>query len=140
MRYGLLFVLLMIFAATAFATPTDQPKQLSYEEFLEKLEDGQVKSVTLEPFLLEGTYSKGDAEVKFFCCYPIGSISDPLLAKLLEEEQVAITKPERRDFDSAQILWIARGLLLLVIPSALLVLVIIYLVKMNKKIDQVVGR
>ena len=140
MRYGLLLAALMIFATVAFGAQTDEPEQLSYEDFLQKVEDGQVKSVSLKPFLLEGIYSQEDTEVEFFCNYPIDAVSDPLLTKLLEEKQVAVTKPEPRKFDVAQILQMAPGLLLLVVPSALLVFVIIYVVKINKKIDQAIIR
>ena len=140
MKYGLSFVALMTFAAVAFGAQAAEPEQVNYEDFLQKVEAGQVKSVTLEPFFLEGIYSKGDAEIKFFCYYPSNAVGDPLLAKLLEEKQVTVTKPEPRNFDNSQILRIAPGLLLLVIPSALLVFVIIYVVRINKKIDQAIIR
>ena len=140
MRYGLLFAALTVVALSASGVQAAEPEQLSYKEFLQKVEDGQVKSVSLEPFLLEGIYSQMDTEVEFFCHYPIDAASDPLLSKLLEEKQVTVVKPEPREFDTAQASRMAPGLLLLVVPSVLLVFVIIYVVKINKKIDQVIIR
>ncbi|MCK4851253.1 MAG: ATP-dependent metallopeptidase FtsH/Yme1/Tma family protein [Phycisphaerae bacterium] len=140
MRYGLLFTALTVLALSTSGLQAAEPEQLSYKEFLQKVEDGQVKSVSFEPFLLEGIYSQADAEVEFFCHYPIDAASDPLLTKLLEENQVTVVKPEPQEFDTAQAIRMAPGLLLLVVPSVLLVFVIIYVVKINRKIDQVVIR
>ncbi len=90
--------------------------------------------------MLEGTYSDGDTPIEFFCYHPIDTASDPLLTKLLEQKQVTVVKPEPRKFDTGQAIRMAPGLLLLVVPSVLLVFVIIYVVKINRKIDQVIIR
>ncbi len=140
MRYGLLFAALTVLALSTSGLQAAEPEQVSYKEFLQKVEDGQVKSVSLEPFVLEGTYSDGDTPIEFFCYHPIDAASDPLLTKLLEQKQVTVVKPEPREFDTAQAIRMAPGLLLLLVPSVLLVFVIIYVVKINKKIDQVIIR
>jgi len=140
MRYGLLSAVLTVFALSASGAQAAEQVQLTYEDFLQKVQDGKVQSVSLEPFVLEGTYSDGDTPIEFFCYHPIDAASDPLLTKLLEQKQVTVVKPEPREFDSAQAIRMAPGLLLLVVPSALLVFVIIYVVKIHRKIDQVIIR
>ena len=140
MRYGLLFIVLTALLLAASAVQAAEPEFLKYEDFLQKVQDGKVKSVSLGPFYVEGKYAQGDAEIEFFSHSPIDAASDPLLTKLLEQKQVTVVKPEPRKFDTGQAIRMAPGLLLLLVPSVLLVFVIIYVVKINRKIDQVIIR
>ena len=140
MRYGLLFAMLAVFVLAASPARAAEPEQLSYEDFIQKVQDGKIKSVSLGPFYyVEGKYAQGDREIEFFSYFPIDAASDPLLTKLLEEKQVAVTKPEpqKPSFSSTEIT-IARFLPLILV--VLVVLVLIYVLRINKKIDQVIIR
>lgn len=149
MRYGLLFVMLTLLALSAGgARAADpelaKPELLKYEDFLQKLRADQIKSLTIGnwPFSqMEGIYIEGDTEREFFAQRPLQAANDPLLLELLKKHQVSVVKKEQPQTGTAQQLArYAPELLLLVVPSALLIFVIIYLVKMNKKIDQVIIR
>ena len=149
MRYGLLFVMLTLLAlsagrAWAAESELSKPELLKYEDFLQKLREDQIKSLTIGnwPFSqMEGIYVEGDTQKEFFSQRPLQAANDPLLLELLEKHQVSVDKKEQPKAGTAQQLArYAPELLLLVVPSALLVFVIIYLVKMNKKIDQVIIR
>ncbi len=117
-----------------------EPERLSYEDFIQKVQDGQVKSTSLGPLnFLEGTYVLGDVEKKFFTQHPRDSWDDPLLNKLLETHKVSVVRKELPQAGAMELLaQNAPVLLLLVVPSVLLVFVIIYVLRINKKIDQVI--
>ena len=142
MRYGLLFAMLTVLALSACGVRAAEPEQLSYEDFIQKVQQDQVKSTSLGPLnFLEGTYLAGDVEKEFFTQHPRDSWEDPLLKKLLETHKVAVLRKELPQPGAMEILaQNAPGLLLLVVPSVLLVFVIIYVVRINNKIDQVVIR
>ena len=149
MRYGLLFLMLTVLAlsaggARAGESELSKPELLKYEDFLQKLRADQIKSLTIGnwPFSqMEGIYTEGDTQREFFSQRPLQAANDPLLLELLEKHQVSVVKKEQPKAGTAeQLARYAPELLVLVVPSALLVFVIIYLVKMNKKIDQVIIR
>ena len=144
MRCGLLFAALTVFALSASGVQAAEPEFLKYEDFLQKLQDDKVKSVTVGswPFnQLEGTYGEGDSETPFFSQRPLEAANDPLLLELLEKHQVSVVKREQPRPSVMEMLAMnIQGLLLLVVPSILLVFVIIYVVKINHKIDLVVIR
>ena len=144
MKYRLLFAILAVLGLSASGARAAEPELLKYEDFLQKLRENEVKSVTIGnwPFSqIEGIYAEGDREREFFSQRTLQAASDPLLLELLEKHQVPVVKKEQPQLDAMErFVQNAPGLLLLVVPSALLVFVIIYMVKLNKKIDQVVIR
>ena len=144
MRYGLLFAILAALALSAAQARAAEPGLLKYEDFLQKLRGDEIKSVTIGnwPFSqIEGIYVEGDTEREFFSQRTLQAASDPLLLELLEKHQVPVVKKEPPQAGTVeQLARYAPVLLLLVLPSALLVFVTIYRVKINKKIDQVVIR
>ena len=63
----LLLALLSVVGFWAGRVEAAQLERLSYDEFLQKVQAGEVKSVSLGPLdYLEGVYSQGDAEKEFF--------------------------------------------------------------------------
>ncbi len=143
MKYRLLFAILAVLGLSASGARAAEPELLKYEDFLQKLRENEVKSVTIGnwPFSqIEGIYAEGDREREFFSQRTLQAASDPLLLELLEKHQVPVVKKEHRPTAMELFVQNAPGLLLLVVPSALLVFVIIYMVKLNKKIDQVIIR
>ena len=143
MRYTLAFsaILVVLASGNVVADPAD-PEYLSYDKFLEKVRADKVKSLTLGPWqYMKGTYSEGDAEKEFFSQRPLEAAGDPLLTELLEKHQVSVVKKEPPKPGPTD--WIAQygpSVLLLFLPSVLLVFVIIYVVRINNKINQVVIR
>lgn len=116
-------------------------ENLSYEVFIEKVKAGQIKSVTLEAFFVGGTYQQGQDEREFFAQRPLDAAADPLLTAVLAEHNVAVVKKEQPEASSAD--WVSRNapfLLLMFVPSVLLVFVLIYVIRVNNKIDQVLIR
>ncbi len=142
MRHGSLFAVLTVFALSVSGVRAAEPERLSYEDFIQEVQDGQVKSISLGPLnFLEGTYVPGDVEKEFFTQHPRDPWDDPLLNKLLETHKVSVVRKELPQAGALELLaQNAPVLLLLVVPSVLLVFVIIYVVKINRKIDQVIIR
>ncbi len=149
MRYGLLFATLTLLALLAGGVQAAEPEGvkpelLKYEDFLQKLGEDKVKSVTIGNWSfsqIEGIYIKGKTEREFFSQRPLQATNDPLLLELLEKHQVSVVKKEQPPAGAVERLaQNAPALLLLVVPSVLLVFVIVYVVKINKKIDQVIIR
>lgn len=142
MRYGLLFAILAVITLSASGVQAAEPELLKYEDFLQKLSEDEVKSVTIGnwPFSqIEGIYIEGGREKEFFSQRTLQAANDPLLLELLEKHQVSVVKKEQPQQNAMEILaQNAPGLLLLVVPSILLIFVIVYVVKINKKIDQVI--
>lgn len=115
-----------------------QPERISYDEFIEKVRAGQIKSISLVPIeYLKGTYSEGDDEREFFARRPLEPGSDPLLTELLEKHKVSVVEePPPEPNIMAQLAQYGPFVLILPIPSVLLVIVLVYVVRINKKIDQ----
>lgn len=137
-----LSILLAVAASGNVGAQTAGPEHLSYEDFLEKVRADEVKSLTLGPWqYMKGTYSEGGTEKEFFSQRPIEAASDPLLSELLEKHQVKVGQelpPEPSTM--VQLAQYAPFVLLLLVPSALLVVVLVYLVRLNKRINQVLIR
>ncbi len=142
MRYGLLFAILTVLALSAGEVRAAQPEPLSYEDFLQKVQDDKVKSVTWGPLhYVSGTYLQGKVQTEFFSQRPLDAGNDPLLNKLLETHEVSVVKQEPPQLNTVEMLaQNAPWLLLLLVPSVLLVFVIVYVLRINKKIDQVIIR
>ena len=136
----LLFALLAVVALWAGLVEAAQPERLSYDEFLQKVQAGQVKSVSLGPLdYLEGVYSQGNAEKEFFSQRPLEPASDPLLTELLEKHKVSVVHKAQAESSSMdRLVQFVPFVLLLLVPSVLLVFVLIYVVRINNKINQVV--
>ena len=140
MKRFLLLTAIIAIGWTFSAARADEQEFLKYEDLLQKIEAGKVKSLSLGPLdYMEGSYVQGSAEVEFFSRHPLTPSNDPLLTRLLEAKKVSVVKKERPKPGTVELLTQnAPGLLLLVVPSVLLVFVIIYVVRINNKIDQVV--
>ena len=137
-----LFTVLALVSSSLGQTTADQPQLLKYHEFIEKLQAGQIKSVTLGPIsLIEGTYSQDDAQVGFICERTVEAVNDPLLTELLEQKKISIgRKAPPEPGAGAMIVQSLPFILLLFIPAVLLVFVLIYVVRINNKFDQVIIR
>ena len=137
-----LFTVLAVVSSSLGQTDADRSGPLKYQEFIEKLQAGQVRSVSLGPFArIEGTYLQGEAEVSFFTEHALAAANDPLLSELLEQKGISVTRtPEPQVDAAAKILQSLPFIILLFVPAILLVFVLIYVVRINNKIDQVVIR
>ena len=135
-----LFALLAVVGFWAGRAEAAQPERLSYDEFLQKVQAGEVKSVSLGPlYYLEGAYSQGNAEKEFFSQRPFESGSDPLLTGLLKKHKVSVVLKEPPEPSFLDRLGpFQLSLAVLVIVAALLVFVLIYVVRINNKINQVI--
>ena len=143
MRHILVFsaILVVLACGNVLAEPAE-PEYLSYDKFLEKVRADEVKSLTLGPWqYMKGSYSEGDAEKEFFSKRPIEAASDTLLTELLEEHEVRIVQePLPEPGVMAQLAQYGPFVLLLPVPIILLVIVLVYLVRLNNKINQVIIR
>ena len=137
-----LSVLLAVGVCGNVVAQTAGPEHLSYEKFLEKVRADEVKSLTIRPLqYLEGTYTEGDQEKPFFTNRPMESGSDPLLNELLAKHKVEVVPGATPEPSAmAQLAQYGPFILLLPLPLVLLVVVLVYLVRVNKKIDQVIIR
>ena len=139
MRYILVFsaILVVLASGNVVAEPAG-PEYLSYDKFLEKVQADEVKSLTLGPWqYMKGTYSEGDTEKEFFSKRPLEAASDTLLTELLEEHEVKVVQePPPEPSIMAQLAQYGPFVLLLPLPSILLVIVLIYLVRLSNKMGQ----
>ncbi|NIA07511.1 MAG: hypothetical protein GWP14_07745 [Actinobacteria bacterium] len=137
-----LSIVLALAASGNVVAQTGRPEYLSYEKFLERVRADEVKSLTIRPLqYLEGTYADGDQEKQFFTNRPLESGSDPLLSELLEKHQVKVVQePPPEPNAMAQLAQYGPFIILLPLPSVLLVIVLVYLVRLSKKIDQMLSR
>ncbi len=142
MRYGLLFAALTVFGLLACGVQAAEPEFLKYEDFLQKVQEDKVKSLTLGPLnYLEGTYVQGEVGTEFFTQHPLEPGNDPLLSKLLESHQVSVVKREPRQAGTMELIgFILQRQFTTVILAGLVVFVLIYVVKINNKIDRLVIR
>ena len=139
MRYILAFsaILVVVASGNVVAEPAG-PEYLSYDKFLEKVRADEVKSLTLGPWqFMKGSYSEGDAEKEFFSKRPLEAASDTLLTELLGKHEVKVVQePPPEPGIMAQVAQYGPFVLLLPLPSILLVIVLIYLVRINNKMGQ----
>lgn len=137
-----LFAVLAIAVLASGANGTAGPEYLSYEEFLEKVQADEVKSLTMGPWdYLKGTRVEAEVEIEFFSKRPMESASDPLLTELLAKHEVKVVRePPAEPNSIEQYIQFVPFVLLLLVPSVLLVIVLVYLVRLAKKIDQVLDR
>jgi|ETNmetMinimDraft_26_1059896.scaffolds.fasta_scaffold52226_2 ATP-dependent Zn protease len=136
-----LSVLLAVGACGTVGAQTAGPEHLSYEDFLEKVRADQVKSLTMRPLqYLEGTYLDGDQEKQFFAKRPLEAGSDPLLNELLEKHEVSVVRKDPPEPSTMEQLAQNAPLFILLVPPVLMVVVLVYLVRLNNKINQVIIR
>ncbi len=137
-----LSVLLAVGACGNVGAQTARPEHMSYEDFLEKVRADEVKSLTMRPLqYLEGTYADGDQEKQFFTNRPLESGSDPLLSELLAKHKVEVVQePSPEPSAMAQLAQYGPFILLIPLPLVLLIVALVYLVRLSKKIDQVLIR
>ena len=142
MKYILtLFAILAVVGLWTGRAQAAQPERLSYEDFLQKVQAEQVKSVSLGSlYYLEGAYLDGKDEKEFFCQRPLEPISDPLLTELLEKHKVSVVRKDPPEPSSMDRLAQYVPLLILFVPPVLMVVVLVYVVRINNKINQVVIR
>ena len=143
MRYMLaLSAILVVLTSGNVVAEPPEPEYLNYDKFLEKVRADEVKSLTLGPWqYMKGTYSEGDTEKEFFSQRPLEAASDTLLTELLEEHEVKVVQePPPEPSIMAQLAQYGPFVLLLPLPSILLVIVLIYLVRLRNKINQMVIR
>ena len=137
-----LSIILAVGACGNVGAQTAGPEHISYEDFLEKIRADEVKSLTLGPWdYLKGTYSEGDAEIVFYSKRPLELGSDPLLSELLAKHKVEVVQePPPAPSAMAQMAQYGPFILLIPLPLVLLIVALVYLVRLNRKIDQVVIR
>jgi len=136
-----LSVLLAVGACGNVGAQTAGPEHLSYEDFLEKVRANQVKSLTMSPLqYLEGTYLDGDQEKQFFANRPLEAGSDPLLNELLEKHEVSVVRKDPPEPSTMEQLAQSAPLFILLVPPVLMVVVLVYLVRLNNRINQVIIR
>ena len=137
----MLFTLLVMVASGSVQAQTAQPERLSYDEFIQKVQDGKVKSVSLGSlYYVEGTYLEENTEKEFFCQRPLEPVSDPLLTELLEKHEVSVVRKDPPEPSSMDRLAQYLPILILLVPPVLMVIVLVYIVRINNKINQVVIR
>ena len=83
--YGL--IALAIIISIQFANPF-QPEEMSYSEFLDRLEAGEVEKVTVTDTRIEGTLKAGDEEESTFVTSRIPESDVDSLITLMEEQGV----------------------------------------------------
>jgi len=126
------WVLLLVTSAAAWA---DNEQYLNYDEFVRQVEAGNIESAFLDDFsLITGTMRTSDGTQPFRSYGRMGAANDPLLLRLLRAHEVAITvQPERSDRMGG---WFSLfGLLMMVVPIAILVLAVV----INSKLNQVLA-
>ncbi|MCX6899715.1 MAG: hypothetical protein NT105_13580 [Verrucomicrobia bacterium] len=113
----------------------EQGQYLSYETFINEVEAGLIKAVSLGEYSMTGFKTIGGKEEPFKCFARSGSSQDPLLLRLLKEKNVSISiqPAPKHEFGVWQVLWV-----FLPIPIVLVVVVVVfvYLVRINRKIER----
>ena len=84
--------------------------------------------------------TEGDTEKEFFCQRPLEPVSDPLLTELLEKHEVSVVRKDPPEPSSMDRLAQYLPILILLVPPVLMVIVLVYIVRINNKINQVVIR
>ena len=112
---------------------TVSAEYLGYQELLDNIRDGHVKSITLtETSAIEGILVKGDAEVEFTSRHADGK-NDELLLDLLRKHDVKIELKDDRP--TRPYIPCVSGVLLIGIPTVLIVL----LLRANKRLKRIEG-
>jgi ATP-dependent Zn protease len=137
-----IFVVLAIAGLASGSDGAAEPEYLSYEEFLEKVQADEVESLTMGPWgYLKGSSPEGQVEKEFYSQRPLESASDPLLTELLAKHQVKVVQEPLTEHSAmSQLAQYGPFILLLPLPTVLGVIVLVYLVRLNNKINQVIIR
>jgi len=125
----ILILLGILFAPSAFAKDS---KYLSYDEFIRKVEFGEIQSVTLGEYsMIGGVMIDGETTRSIELFGDTGSSNDPLLLKYLKNHNVEIAigeVPNERPIFS-----MLAGFLFMAFPIVILVLLII-VIKLLRRI------
>ncbi|MFZ2643831.1 MAG: ATP-dependent metallopeptidase FtsH/Yme1/Tma family protein [Verrucomicrobiia bacterium] len=132
-------LIMMAFAAVLILTgapvSAEEPQYLTYDEFIRRVDAGNIKEVRLgEPSYaaILGKEIIGGKTNEFRCWHAGGASDDPLLIRLLKEKGVTVsiqtTKDERGPFAGAMI----SGLTMMLVPLVTLVFVILIHLRLRK--------
>ena len=127
---SVVFLVLCLLSVSRAGVSQPPDEYLRYEEFIRKVEGGEVVSVQLGEYSqITGTYKSGDVE-KAFHSYHDDSHSDPLLLSLLREKEVSIQVAEEEEpYDSF-------GFFSLGIMFVIPLVTFIYAVRINSKVER----
>ena len=121
--------LLLCSISTALAAV---PEYLTYEEFIEQVEAGNVQSVKLTEYSpIHGTYSAEGQEKKFHSFTDTGDASDPLLNRLLDAHGVEVVFQETEESFSDVFTGVA-GCMFILFPIVMLIMLTAALKKLNR--------
>ncbi len=85
----IIIVIMLVLSTTAVLG--EDSKYLTYDEFIRKVDAGQVKTVTLDHLSrFHGTYLVDGEELPFHSYSDVGSASDPLLVRELKNKNIPI--------------------------------------------------
>jgi len=121
-------ILMSVMLALAFPVrgAADVRRYLIYEEFIKKVEAGEVKSVTIETVgSIKGVLTDQGKEYEFETYRSFNAADDPLLKRLLRQHNVGVTT-EIRDYTG--MLWDMFEISICWIPPVVLVVLVIILV------------
>ena len=123
-------VAVLITGVTAWA---ESERYLRYEQFIRDVEAGLIESVRVDRFSrIVGEMRVEDGTQSFHTYSDTGSANDPLLIRLLNEHDVAVTIQSERDDLMFPGLMSLFGLMYIVIPLTLVVLAFLINHKLNR--------
>ena len=124
----ILFVLICS-VSTALA---EVPEYLTYEEFIEQIEAGNVQSVKVSEYShINGTYVVEGEEKKFHSFGDTGTANDPLFNRLLKAHEVEVTFQETEEDFSDAFMGIS-GCMFILFPVVMLIMLAMTLKKLNR--------
>jgi len=132
------FVCLVFFVPPVHALADEY---LSYREFIEKVRNGQVKTVTLNKFFgMSGTYIENGQEKKYHSLHDTDGINDPLLMDLLKSHKVKVDRVDDRKAISPFLdTFLPVSMSVVGCVSILLpILIFIYLIIINGKMNRLI--
>lgn len=131
-----------ILLLTGAPLSAEEPKYLTYDEFIRRLDAGNIKEVRLgEPNFgtILGKEIIGGKTSEFRCWHAGGASDDPLLIRLLKEKGVAVSiqtaKNDSSPFAGAMI----YGFIMMLVPLVTLVLAILILCQLRKLAKEKAG-
>ena len=146
MKQVFIISVVMTLTASGVALAGDpEPRRITYEDFVERVRADKITTLAFVKVsegsrlqLIEGKYKEGDEEVSFVTAPPLDPAQDPLLTEVLETHGL---EPKLKGPPHVGVgEWITQNaisLILGLVPLVLLAFVLIYVIRMNNKIDQV---
>ena len=124
-----ILLILVCSVSTALATV---PEYLTYEEFIQQVEAGNVQSVKISEYShINGTYTVEGQQKKFHSFGDTGTANDPLINRLLDAHEVEVVFEETDETFSNAFTTIS-GCMFIIFPIAMLIMLAIMLKKLNK--------